>query len=84
MTGNQTLALLFPLIGVCAIFVTALLVVKPWTRKQRKEHNLVAERKKHNLVAADLVVGYPELDAALLKADRLIHDVRRQLRLVVK
>jgi hypothetical protein len=72
MTTNQAIALCFPIVIAAAVWLTALLVVKPWTRR----------RKEHNLVAADLVGGHPELDAALLEADRLIQDVRRQLRLV--
>jgi hypothetical protein len=76
MTTNQAIALCFPMLIAAVVWLTALLVVKPWTRR----------RKEHNLVAADPVVYPPKwarhLDAALLEADRLIQDVRRRLRVV--
>jgi hypothetical protein len=71
-TANQIIAMLFPAFTAIVCGIVVLIVRKPWARR----------RKEHNLVAADLVGGHPELDAALLEADRLIQDVRRQLRLV--
>lgn len=75
MTTDQAIALAFPLLGVAALLVTGVLIVKPWKSKRTKRAP-VGE-------AVATAPGYPDrqsdLDQDLAEADRLINRVRGRI-----
>jgi hypothetical protein len=81
MTTNQTIALLFPLIGAAAILMTGVLIVQPWKRRRSRVTYEVeaidAEGDTTGLMVPPAAARH--LDRDLKEADRLIQRARRQI-----
>jgi hypothetical protein len=81
MTTNQTIALLFPLIGAAAIFATGVLIVQPWKRGRSRVvyaiETIDMESDTTGLVVPPAAARH--LDQDLKEADRLIQHARRQI-----
>jgi len=81
MTANQTIALLFALIGAAAILMTGVLIVQPWKRRKPRVINEVDAIDAEGDTTGPVVppAAARHLDRDLKEADRLIQRARRQI-----